>query len=165
MKSWIIILALLLASCLVTSQVELGPGEEATLYQSKVPGVKIGRKTIGGVYEEVTVRATEDYTKKNLAEWQESALQRVSYGLGILLGGTAIAAALKGYKMESFGVFIALMGALIALHGLITAKIAEYWPWVTLGLAIVISGLVIYIFHGKGLSDLVDKIRKKGIVP
>lgn len=162
---YLILLSLLVASCLAATR-RLAPGEEAVFYQEKIIGVTIIGKTIGGVYEPVTVIAESDPTAVNVSRWQEQALGRISWGLGLMIGGAVFAGLLKSYGLEQVGVWTAAFGAGAAFHGLLISHIAEWWHWAGLGTGIVFCGLVVYLFHGKGIGikETLAKVRRRATI-
>lgn len=119
-----------------------------TLYR-KVPWLPI--------YREVTVSCpdTNQILSLDRAESHRKAIGRIEWGIGFLLAGTLLSAALKQVGFQQIGNYVAGLGIATIIHGMITAQIMEHWLLASIGVLILCCGIGVYLFRNKGFS--VDK--------
>ena len=116
------------------------------------------------IYRKVTVSCpdTGQILSLNRVESHRKALKRVEWGLGILLIGTLLSAALKQVGFQQIGNYVAGSGVMLMFHGLLTAQMLEHWKIIG-GIAAVIGcGILVYLFRNKGFS--VDKNTFKKLI-
>ncbi len=116
------------------------------------------------IYRKVTVSCpdTGQILSLNRVESHRKALKRVEWGVGLLLAGTLLSAALKQVGFQQIGNYIAGLGIATVIHGMITAQIIEHWLLASIGVLILCCGIGVYLFRNKGFS--VDKNTFKKLI-
>lgn len=117
---------------------------------------------IPGFFKKVTI-VCSDVFLQNRAESHKKAITRLSWGIGLLLGGTVLSGALKQFGGQIIGNWVAAAGACVAVHAVAVAQIVEHWKWAGLTALVVGCLCAVILLRNKGVSmeKLFERMKRK----